>query len=89
MHVTPDIRYASFMLRMQLIQNDDHPAWVVSMQSTKTGELRRFPNLDALVQFLQGEFGNCAPTKEALSTALPEIDCQTSESLESDIGAND
>jgi hypothetical protein len=89
MHMTSDIRYASFMLRLQWMENDDHPAWVVSMQSTKTGELRWFSNLDALVQFLQGEFGNCAPTKEALSTALPEIEHLTTESLKTDISANE
>ena len=52
-------RYASFMLRLQWTQNDDCPTWVVSMQSTKTGELRWFPNLDALILFLRDEFGNC------------------------------
>jgi len=89
MQLTPNIRYASFMLRLQWTQNNDCPTWVVSMQSTKTGELRWFPNLDALFQFLQGEFGNSAQTKESLSITLPEIDHQTSENLKTDIGANE
>jgi hypothetical protein len=29
------------------------------MQSTKTGELRWFPNPEALIQFLRNEFGGC------------------------------
>ena len=59
------------------------------MQSTKTGELRWFPSLDALIQYLQSEFGNNAQTKEPLSITLPEIDLQTSENRETDIGANE
>ena len=57
--MTPNIRYASFMLRLQWTQNDDCPTWIVSMQSTKTGELRWFPSLEALIQFLRDEFGGC------------------------------
>ena len=59
------------------------------MQSTKTGELRWFPSLDALIQYLQSEFGNNAQTKEPLSITLPEIDLQPSENRETDIGANE
>lgn len=55
----PNIRYASFMLRLQWTQNDDRPTWLVSMQSTKTGELRWFPSLEALIQFLRDEYGSC------------------------------
>lgn len=57
MYLTPNDRYASFMLRLQWAKNDELPTWVVSMQSTKTGELRWFPNLDALIAFLRDEFG--------------------------------
>ena len=86
--MTTNIDYASFMLRLQWMENDDHPAWVVSMQSTKTGELRWFSNLDGLIQFLQKEFG-CAPINVSLSMTLPEIDDQPVESLETDIAAKD
>ena len=73
--MTPNIRYASFMLRLQWTQNDGRPTWVVSMQSTKTGELRWFPNLDALIQFLRDEFDNCEETKDSNQpAALPETD---------------
>jgi hypothetical protein len=65
--VTQNSRYASFMLRLQQAQNDNHPTWLASIQSTKTGELRWFPSLDALVTFLRDEFGeqesNDKPTK--------------------------
>jgi hypothetical protein len=52
------------MLRLQWAQNDDQPTWVVSMQSTKTGALRWFPNLEALIQYLRDEFGDCEATAE-------------------------
>jgi hypothetical protein len=67
-HLTPNRRYASFMLRLQWMQNDDHPAWVASTQSTTTGELRWFPNLDALVQFIRDEFDD---REDAIEKADP------------------
>jgi hypothetical protein len=51
------------MLRLQYEQNDNHPTWLVSLQSTKTGELHWFPSLDALVQFLRNEFGGCEESR--------------------------
>ena len=54
--LTPEICYASYMLRLQRVRSEDHPTWIVSMQSTKTGELRRFPNLEGLITFLKEEF---------------------------------
>jgi hypothetical protein len=45
------------MLRLQQAQNDNRRTWLVSIQSTKTGNLHRFPNLDALITFLRDEFG--------------------------------
>ncbi len=49
-------RYASFMLRLQRSENNAGSIWVSSIQSMKTGELRWFPNLEALITFLRGEF---------------------------------
>jgi hypothetical protein len=46
------------MLRLQLVQSNRQPFWVVSIQSTRTGELRWFSNLDALVQHLYTEYGH-------------------------------
>ncbi|MCA9926805.1 MAG: hypothetical protein KC421_30770 [Anaerolineales bacterium] len=46
------------------------------MQSTKTGELRWFPNLNALIKFLQDEFGGYEELKVFQSIVLPETDHQ-------------
>ena len=79
-----NIHYASFMLRLQWVQNDDCSMWVASMHSAQTGKRIWFPNIEALIQFLQEEFGNREQTKEALSIRLPEIDAQPLESLDTD-----
>lgn len=76
MQLTPKFRYVSFLLRLQWTQSDNHPTWVISMQSTKTGELHRFLNLDALIQFLQDEFGGYEELKGVQSIVLPETDHQ-------------
>jgi hypothetical protein len=72
--VTSNNRYASFLLRLQWTQNNNGPAWLASIQSTRTGETRWFPNLDALVQFLREEFEECQPMQ---NTALPEKEDDT------------
>ena len=70
--MAPTDRYTSFLLRLQWTQNDNHPTWVASIQSTKTGELRRFPDLEALVQFLRDEFGECEGAKDPGQPAAPD-----------------
>jgi hypothetical protein len=50
--------YASFLIRFHWTHNGDKPTWVVSIQSTKTGEQRWFPNLEALIDYLQTEYGD-------------------------------
>lgn len=73
-------RYASFLLRLQSAQEDDHPTWLTSIQSTKTGELHWFPSLDAFIQFLQTEFGECEKVLE--SQAIPsELNSSESSSM--------
>ena len=54
--MNPDHQYASYMLRLQWAKNNTKPTWIVSMQSTKTGEQRWFPSLEALIAFLHEEF---------------------------------
>lgn len=54
--MNPQTRYASYLLRFQLAENNDHPTWVVTIQSTRTGERRQFPSLAGLILFLQDEF---------------------------------
>ncbi len=66
----PNIRYASYLLRLQWTQNGEHPTWISCMQSTKTGEQHWFPNLEALVQFLCNEFDGC----DRKDSSLPGIE---------------
>lgn len=72
--LTPTNQYASFLLRLQWMQNDGCPTWVASIQSTQTGELRRFSGIDALIQFLQAEFNkdDKMPEVESYASASPE-----------------
>ena len=65
--------YASYLLRFQRVQRDDGRAWMASVQSTATGELRRFANLEALVHFLRDEFGECAQTRDASQEAAQDM----------------
>jgi hypothetical protein len=57
--------YASYLLRLRRVQNNDRPVWVASVQSTATGEQRSFADLEALVAFLQAQFGDRAETPRA------------------------
>jgi hypothetical protein len=66
--------YASYMLRLQLQQNGDHSVWVASLESTKTGELRWFPNIDELIQSLREEFGDYEPAQNTKPFAPLEKD---------------
>ncbi len=52
-----DRDYASYLLRLQRLQNEEHLVWVVSIQSAVSGERRLFASVDAFTQFLQAEFG--------------------------------
>jgi len=50
--------YCSFFLRLKQLQTADLQTWVISVQDIHTGRQQIFPNLDALIQFLQTEFGD-------------------------------
>jgi hypothetical protein len=65
--------YASYLLRLRQVQKDEHLTWVASVQSTASGEQRSFSSVDALVQFLQIEYGECeaAPELEPLRKPNP------------------
>ena len=54
---TDTIRYASYLLGLRLIWNDDEPVWKASVENTATGSYRSFPNVEALATFLLAEFG--------------------------------
>ncbi len=45
--------YAAFMLRLWRVGSDDGPAWRISLQCPRTGELRVFTSLQNLFMFLQ------------------------------------
>ncbi len=60
----PNTRYASYLLRLWQVQNDQQTIWVASIQDPTTGEKRPFANIGTLLQFLQVEFGECPSTKE-------------------------
>lgn len=75
-----DHTYASYMLRLQWAKNNTEPTWIVSMQSTKTGEMRWFPSLEALIAFLHEEFdvsespgGEEAGAREGCETRKPML----------------
>lgn len=51
--------YASYLLRLQQVQNDGQAIWVASIQSTETREQRRFASVDGLLEFLRSEYGDC------------------------------
>ncbi len=65
----PNTRYASYLLRLWQVQSDQQTIWVASIQDPATGEKRPFPNLGALLQFLQVEFGECPSAQEGESHA--------------------
>ncbi len=50
-------RYASYLLRLRLMWNDNDPVWIASAENTATGSYRSFPNVGALAAFLLAEFG--------------------------------
>lgn len=60
--------YASYLLRLWRVHNDQQTTWVASIQDPTTGEKSSFANVAALLQFLQVEFGECDPTEP---TAAP------------------
>jgi hypothetical protein len=56
---TPKDSYASYLLRLRRVQSDTGRSWLASLQSTATGAEQWFVDVNALVEFLQREFGNC------------------------------
>jgi hypothetical protein len=58
----PTDTYASYLLRLRRVQSDTGRSWLASLQSTATGAEQWFVDVNALIEFLQGEFGNRAQT---------------------------
>jgi hypothetical protein len=57
---TPQDSYTSYLLRLRRVQSDTGRSWLASLQSTATGAEQWFVDVNALVEFLQGEFGDHA-----------------------------
>ena len=57
----PNVVYASYLLRLRQVQNDERAMWVASVQSTASGQVRSFPSVEALARFLEAEYGGCDP----------------------------
>ncbi len=47
-------RYLSYLLRLWQVRGSDHWLWQASLEST-SGERQGFPNLDALVAYLEAQ----------------------------------
>jgi hypothetical protein len=60
----PQDSYASYLLRLRRVPSDTGRSWLASLQSTATGAEQRFVDLNALVGFLQSEFGSCKETAD-------------------------
>jgi hypothetical protein len=56
--------YASYLFRFYRVRGVTGILWLASAQSTATGEVHRFANLEALVEFLRGAFGESEKTKD-------------------------
>lgn len=50
--------YASYLLRLWKVQQDGQTIWRVSLERTQDGQRLNFPSLEALIAFLQDQFGN-------------------------------
>jgi hypothetical protein len=46
------------LLRLRRVPNDTRRTWTVSLQSTATSDERWFVDIQALVEFLQTEYGD-------------------------------
>lgn len=60
--------YASYLLRFRLLHSQERHGWVVTMQSTATGEKRSFSSVRELAQFLQTEFDGESPEPVSVFT---------------------
>ena len=61
----PKVRYASYLLRLWQVQDDEQAAWVASVQSTATGEQRSFGSIEALLDFVRAQYGESGATGDS------------------------
>ena len=68
----PNDSYASYLLRLRRVQTDTGRSWLASLQSTATSAEQRFVDINALVEFLQSEYGECEPvTAQQRGASVP------------------
>jgi hypothetical protein len=72
-----DSSYTSYLLRFWCAEQDGVYTWIACVQSTTTGEQRRFANLEALIRFLRDELGGdgqapCRATRATGPTEVPD-----------------
>jgi hypothetical protein len=48
--------YASYLLRLWKVEEDGQIMWRASLEDTRQADRRNFPNLAALIAFLQAQF---------------------------------
>jgi hypothetical protein len=49
-------RYASYLLRLWMSEEDGLPVWRASLESTRTRQRQNFAGMRALIKFLENEF---------------------------------
>jgi len=76
--LTSNLRYVSYLMRLQQVQAENKLTWVASMQCIKTGELICFENLDTLILFIQQEYGNSNRPSELQSIEKCDFFCKNS-----------
>jgi len=66
----PPATYKSYVLRMWTATHDGEPVWLVSLQSTATGQRRGFSDLESLFAYLAAPAGGekAAPDRKAKPT---------------------
>lgn len=56
--------YASYLLRLRCSNGELGQVWRASLESTRSGEIRHFANLQELITFLNSQFQEGPPANE-------------------------
>jgi hypothetical protein len=65
--MTVETDYVAYLLRLWRVRSDGKTAWRASVESARTGEHKRFTNLDDLFDFLRQQTG-AAPDSDESAT---------------------
>lgn len=66
-------QYASYLLRLRQVRNDQRTVWTASVQCIATGEQRPFADVEDLVEFLRAEFGGRESVAEVVLSDKSQI----------------